>query len=62
MKTIEKIRTKFEDTMSAVTFAEAGEFETARLIMNKGKGTEDRITRRVDKSLRPKMMTKRAGK
>ncbi len=61
MKAIEKLRTKFEDTMSAVTFAEAGEFETARLIMNND-SPQDRITRRIDKSVRPEMMTKRAGK
>ncbi len=62
MKAFERFRTKLEDTMSAITFAEAGEFETARLILNKGEGTQDRITRRVDKSARPKLMTKRAGK
>ena len=62
MKAIEKFRIKFEDAMSAVTFAEAGEFETARLIMSNGAGPQDRITRRIDKNVRPKMMTKRAGK
>ncbi len=62
MKAFERFRTKLEDTMSAITFAEAGEFETARLILNKGEGKQDRIARRVDKSVRPKLMTKRAGK
>ncbi len=62
MKAIEKFRTKFEDIMSAVTFAEAGEFETARLIMNNGEGRQERITRRIGSSVRPKMMTKRARK
>ncbi len=62
MKALERLRTKLEDTMSAITFAEAGEFETARMILNKGEGAQDRVTRRVDKSARPTFMTKRAGK
>ncbi len=62
MKALARLRTKFEDTMSAITFAEAGEFESARLILNKGEGRPDRFTKRVDKSVRPSLMTKRAGK
>jgi hypothetical protein len=62
MKTLEKFRTRFEDTMSAIAYAEAGEFETARQIMNKGEGPQNRVTRRVEKSIRPKMISKRAGK
>lgn len=58
MKTLETLRNRFEDIMSAVTFAEAGEFETARSIMNKGERPQDR--RRAEKSIRPKTISKRA--
>ncbi len=62
MKTIEKFRARFEDTMSAVAFAEAGEFETARMIMNKGEGPQNRIQKRLEKAQRPRVATRRASK
>ena len=62
MKTIEKIKTRFEDTMSAVAFAEAGEFETARMIMNRGEGPQNRIQKRLEKTERPRVATRRAAK
>ncbi len=60
MKTFQKLRARFEDTMSAVAFAEAGEFEAARLIMNKSEVPQDRMTRRAEKSIRTKTISKRA--
>jgi hypothetical protein len=45
--------------MSAVTFAEAGEYETAREMMRKGEGPQDRISRRMDRNVRTVVKTAR---
>ncbi len=60
MKTFTRLFERFEDIMSAITFAEAGEFETAREMMRKGEGPQDRISRRADRSVR--MVAKSARK
>ncbi len=59
MKTFARIFARFDDIMSAVTFAEAGEFETARGIMRKGEGPRDRATRRMTKNVRTVVKTAR---
>ncbi len=53
MKTFTKLFARFEDIMSAVTFAEAGEFETARQMMRKGEGPRERTSRKTDRGVRP---------
>ncbi len=50
MKTLKNLREKFEDVMYAITFAEAGEFETARETMRK-KARKDK--RQVPRQKRP---------
>ena len=52
MKTFTLLFRRFDDIMSAVTFAEAGEFETARELMRKQEGTKERISRRIDREVR----------
>lgn len=59
MKALTRLSARFDDIMSAATFAEAGEFETAREIMRKGKGPQERVTRRMDKELRTSVKTAR---
>lgn len=52
MKTLTRLLTRFDDIMSAVAFAEAGEFDTAREMMNRCEGPKDRVTRRMDRDVR----------
>jgi hypothetical protein len=59
MKTFTRLFARFEDFMSATTFAEAGEFETARDFMRKGEGPRERISRRAGKDLRTVVKTAR---
>ncbi len=59
MKTFARLFSRFDDIMSAVTFAEAGEFETAREMMRKGEGPKDRATRRMDREVRTVVKTAR---
>jgi hypothetical protein len=59
MKAFTRLFARFEDIMSAVTFAEAGEFETAREMMRKGVGPRDRVTRRMDRDVRTAVKTAR---
>ncbi len=50
---MKKLSEKLEKMMMAVTFAEAGEHETAREIMKEDKGTDrPRPVQRPDKTLR----------
>ncbi len=59
MKTFTRAFARFDEIMSAVTFAEAGEFETAREMMRKGEGPKDRPTRRMDRDIRTAVKTAR---
>ncbi len=59
MKTFTRLFARFEDIMSAITFAEAGEFETAREFMRKGECPQQRISRRTGKDLRTVVKTAR---
>ena len=59
MKTFTRLFARFEDIMSAVTFAEAGEFETAREMMRKSDGPHNRVTRRTDRNVRTAVKTAR---
>lgn len=43
---MKKLLTRFDEIMSAVTFAEAGEFDTARQIMKEG---DERVKRTSDR-------------
>ncbi|MHB8841167.1 MAG: hypothetical protein ACYC56_05170 [Candidatus Aquicultor sp.] len=49
MKGIKRFFSNFEDTMVAVTFAEAGELETARQIMAESESTAEE-SKKVDLS------------
>ncbi len=59
MKMFTRLFARFDDIMSAVTFAEAGEFETAREMMRKGEGSRNRVTRRMDRDVRTVVKTAR---
>ena len=59
MKTFTRLFARFENIMSAVAFAEAGEFETAREMMRKGEGPQERISRRTDRNVRTTVKTAR---
>ncbi len=42
---MKRLMKKFEDIMVAITFAEAGEFDTANELMNKGNAeNEDKVS------------------
>jgi len=56
MKGIKKIAEKFETAMVAATFAEAGEFETAREIMR-----ESKVERKRETAQKTQRMTARPG-
>jgi hypothetical protein len=59
MKTFTRLFARFENIMSAVAFAEAGEFETAREMMRKGEGPQERISRRTGRNVRTAIKTAR---
>jgi hypothetical protein len=59
MKTFTRLFARFDNIMSAVTFAEAGEFETAREMMRKSDGPQNRATRRTDRDVRTAVKTAR---
>lgn len=59
MKTLTKVISKFDTIMSAVTFAEAGEFQTAREIMQRGEAPRQRSGKRLDKDVRANLITAR---
>ena len=52
MKGLRKLLAGFDSTMTAVTFAEAGEFETARKIMRE-EIQGQKPGKRLDKRVRP---------
>jgi hypothetical protein len=60
MKTLRRLGTKFEDAMSAIAFAETGEFETAKKMMKKDDDLGDSPRRKMSNSIRPKMVAKEA--
>ena len=59
MKTLNKVIAKFDNIMSAVTFAEAGEFQTARELMQRGESPQERSSKRLDKDIRTNLITAR---
>jgi phage anti-repressor protein len=52
MKGLRKLFKWFENTMSAVAFAEAGEFETAREMMREEKHRDRKVKRDYTKRVR----------
>lgn len=60
MKTFTRLFERFDDIMSAVTFAQAGEYETARELLHKPECTKERISIRRDRDVR--VATKSARK
>ncbi len=52
MKTFARLSERFDDIMSAVTFAQAGEVETARALLHKPECTKERISTRRDRDVR----------
>ncbi len=52
MKTFTLLFERFDEIMSAVTFAEAGEFETAKELVRKQQRPKERISRRSDREVR----------
>jgi len=53
MNFFEKIADRFENVMVAVTFAEAGEFETARKSMQEESRQKKTLSKQRRKTLRP---------
>lgn len=60
MKGLKKLLKKFETVMTAETFAEAGEFETARKLMCEEEPQYKRISKRVYREYAPKIAAKAA--
>ncbi len=60
MRTLARLSEKFDDIMSAVTFAQAGEYETARELLHKPECHKERISIRRDRDVR--VATKSARK
>lgn len=48
MEGLRKIMKKLETVMSASAFAEAGEFEAARMILREGEGVDKRANKRPE--------------
>lgn len=62
MKTTARLFSRFENMMMAVTFAEAGEFGTAREIMKEGEVRRPAASRRMDREIRASRPAKTAGR
>ncbi|OGW25722.1 MAG: hypothetical protein A2X59_08380 [Nitrospirae bacterium GWC2_42_7] len=62
MKTLSRLMKSFENAMAATAFAEEGEFETAREIMNEGNRQGERISGRVDSKRTKPTLRARGGK
>ncbi len=56
MKRLRNLLKRFETVMTAETFAEAGEFETAREIMQEEKEMEKRDRKQVDRDYRTRLI------
>ncbi len=56
MKRLRNLLKRFETVMTAETFAEAGEFETAREIMQEEKQMEKRDRKQVDRDYRSRLI------
>ena len=56
MKRLRNLLKRFETVMTAETFAEAGEFETAREIMQEEKQMEKRDRKQVDRDYRTRLI------